>query len=158
MVTNNIRQRVELSTRTIIPRPSMAYFFPAGGGGTWIFPLAAKSSKLLGTRWFRNLNWIKARFNCCKTGAPALSVITTAGGGWGSATGFAAAGLGAVGDEVFSWVADSGAAVVAAGSAFFPLPQPATKMAVPKTSIRHKPVGFVDGCRTSGAESKTVFI
>ena len=141
----------------------MTYFWPAGGGGTWIFALATKSSKLLGARWFRNLNWIKARFNCCRTGVLPLSVITAAFAGCDAMAGFASTGLGAVGDAVFSGFAGcSGAAVfvsvadegggVALALSFFP--QPEAKMRTPKTSVRENP-GLINQCRT---EAGNVFI
>ena len=132
-----------------------------------MFALAAKSSKLAGARWLRNLYWIKARFNCCKTDAPPLSAITAAGAGWVSAAGFmvagsGAAGLGADGDEVFSWVAVCcGAAVVVdegMALALSCLPQPAASRMAPKTSVGHKPLGFIDRGWANREESESVFI
>lgn len=157
-----IRYFDEASTRTMYPLLFMAYFFPAGGGGSRTPAKAASSSGVEGLRRFCILKVSEARFSCCKNDIPLLAAVVTGSIVGAGGTGPKLPDSVAVADAVVvSWVAVCCVAPTVAGAdvvfalSFFP--QPEEKMMAPKAGIRSNP-WIVDRRRTHRAESEIVFM
>src|ERR1043166_5364035 len=108
---------------------SIAYFFPAGGGGAWTLDLVMNSSYVLGTERVRTTYLRNSTDNCDRTASAPPSLETTAGptaaGGIGPGAGIGASWGG--GGSVSEATASVGVGVADDDAFFLQLTTAATK-------------------------------